>query len=236
MRLKTAVTGALAVTAIAAPAAQAHVTVQPQTAPSGGFVREDVRVPNEQDKANTTKIELELPDGFISVSYEAVPGWTVKIGTAKLAKPQKDDDGNVISEQVKTVTWTGDGKQGKIAPGQFQDFGLSVAMPAGKPGTKLTFKALQTYDNGDVVRWIGPPDASEPAPQVALTAASDSGATTPTSNQAPATPVAATPAASTTSDSSDSASKGLGIAALVVAIVGLLLAIAALATSRRRTA
>ena len=53
-----------------------------------------------------------------------------------------------------------------IAPGQFQDFGLSVAMPKGKPGSKLTFKALQTYQGGEVVRWIGPEDGDEPAPTV----------------------------------------------------------------------
>ena len=226
---------AIVLTALAAPTASAHVTVQPKTAPSGGFVREDVRVPNEQDKANTTKVELQLPDGFISVSYEPVPGWTVTVGKTKLAKPQKDDDGNEITEQVKTITWTGDGKEGKIAPGQFQDFGLSVAMPSAKPGTKLTFKALQTYDNGDVVRWIGAPDADEPAPQVTLVDANAaSGATSPVSNTTPAPPAAS--ASSPSSDSSDSASKGLGIAALVIAIAGLLVAIGALAMGRRRTA
>src|ERR1700754_4916586 len=98
MTLSRAVTGALVLGAIAAPAAQAHVTVQPKTAPSGGFVREDVRVPNEQDKANTTKVELQLPDGFISVSYQAVPGWKVKITTTKLAKPERNDDGDLITE------------------------------------------------------------------------------------------------------------------------------------------
>jgi uncharacterized protein len=39
----------------------------------------------------------------------------------------------------------------------------------GKAGQTLTFKALQTYSNGDVVRWIGAPDADEPAPRVQLT-------------------------------------------------------------------
>ena len=41
-------------------------------------------------------------------------------------------------------------------------------MPEGKPGDKLTFKALQTYDDGEIVRWIGPEDADEPAPTVTL--------------------------------------------------------------------
>ena len=42
-----------------------------------------------------------------------------------------------------------------------------------EPGKALTFKALQTYTGGEVVRWIGPPDADEPAPQVTLAAAEE---------------------------------------------------------------
>jgi hypothetical protein len=42
-------------------------------------------------------------------------------------------------------------------------------MPSAKAGTLLTFKAVQTYSNGEVVRWIGPPSADEPAPQVMVT-------------------------------------------------------------------
>ena len=48
-----------------------------------------------------------------------------------------------------------------------------------EPGKALTFKALQTYSNGEVVRWIGPPDADEPAPQVTLTASRGGGRRTP---------------------------------------------------------
>ena len=35
----------------------------------------------------------------------------------------------------------------------------------------ITFKALQTYDNGDVVRWIGAEKTDNPAPVVTLTGA-----------------------------------------------------------------
>ena len=128
-----------------------------------------MRVPNERDNAGTTKVEVEFPPGFEFVSTEPVPGWTAKITRRKLAKPV-EVEGEKQTDEVDTVTWTGDGKTGIVKPGEFQDFGLSLATPD-KPGTKLTFKALQTYDDGEVVRWIGPPDAEEPAPQVALTSA-----------------------------------------------------------------
>ena len=133
-----------------------------------------MRVPNERDDAGTVKVDLKLPPGFLTASYESVPGWTVKVTKEKLAKPVKVE-GFDVTEQVGRITWTGDGKQGVIAPGQFRDFGLSVAMPKGKPGSKLTFKALQTYQGGEVVRWIGPEDADEPAPTVTLTAAGAGG-------------------------------------------------------------
>lgn len=47
---------AAAAIALAAPAvASAHVTVQPSSAPAGGFTRLDVRVPNERDDAGTVR-------------------------------------------------------------------------------------------------------------------------------------------------------------------------------------
>ena len=48
--------------------------VQPDTGPAGGFTRLDVRVPNERDDAGTTKVDVQLPPGFIAASYEPVPG------------------------------------------------------------------------------------------------------------------------------------------------------------------
>jgi hypothetical protein len=35
----------------------------------------------------------------------------------------------------------------------------------------LTFKVLQVYSNGEIVRWIGPPGAATPAPQVKIVSA-----------------------------------------------------------------
>jgi uncharacterized protein YcnI len=217
---------ATAVAALAAPAAaQAHVTVQPNTAAAGAFTKLDVRVPTERDNASTTKVDLQFPQGFADASYQPVPGWKVKVVKTKLAKPIQTDDGPV-TEGIGRMIWTATGSG--IGPGQFTDFPLSVQIP-GKAGDKLTFKALQTYSNGEVVRWIGGPDAEEPAPQVAVTAAQPEGG-------APASSGANT-AKSQPADTSDTASKGLGITALILGGLGLLLGSAALVVAgRRRTA
>ena len=220
MRLRSATAATVAAAGLALPAAaQAHVTVNPSTAPAGSFGELLVRVPNEQDNARTTKVDLQLPPGFVEASYEAQPGWTVKVTKRKLATPVQTDDGPV-NEEVARITWTATGQQGAIAPGQFKDFPLSVRIPD-EANTALTFKALQTYSNGQIVRWIGAPDSDTPAPQVKVTPAA-----------ATARHAAGTPAAKTSD--TNSASKGLGIAALVAGILGLLLGGAALLTARRR--
>ncbi len=169
MKRATAIALAAILSLVAADAAQAHVTVQPESLPAGGFARLDVRVPNERDDAATEKVEVQMPDGFLFVSYEPVEGWSVDVKMKKLAEPA-EAFGEEITEQVDTVTFTADSPDTAIQPGQFRDFGLSVGMPEdAAAGETLPFPAIQTYDNGEVVRWIGPPDAEEPAAQVTLT-------------------------------------------------------------------
>lgn len=214
-----------AVAALAAPAAaQAHVTVQPKQAPAGGFARLDVRVPSEEPTAATRKIVVQMPAGFADASYEPVPGWRVTVAKRKLAKPVKTDDGDTLTEELSTITFTATGRG--IGPGQFQDFGLSLGIPDKPAGTKLTFKAVQTYAGGKVVRWIGAPGSDEPAPQVELVAAANSGATSAT---------ASSDDSEDSGDSGDSANT-LSIIALIAGALGLLAGGAALLRSRGRAA
>jgi periplasmic copper chaperone A len=218
--LATALAAVLAI----APAAVAHVTLQPEEAPAGGFTRLDVRVPNERDNAGTTKVDVQFPPGFLFVSTEPVPGWNSEVTMRKLDKPV-EQFGEQITEEVDRVTFTADGEANAIAPGQFRDFGLSLGVPD-KAGSTLTFKAVQTYSSGEVVRWIGPPDAEEPAPQVKLTAAEGEGGA--------AEPAAQQPQAPAADEDDDSGSDTLSIIALIVGGLGLLAGLAALLTGRRR--
>ncbi|HVL94646.1 MAG TPA: YcnI family protein [Solirubrobacteraceae bacterium] len=221
MTTKT-ILAAAAATVLALPAAaQAHVTIQPRELPAGGFTVINVRVPNERDDASTTKVDVQLPDGFVFASYQPVPGWKVRLTREKADRPI-EIEGERYEEQVARVTISG----GRIAPGQFMDFPLSVRMPDGDAGTKLTFRALQTYSSGEVVRWIGSPDSDEPAPQVTLTAAAGHGATAPAAGTAP---VERPPAAATGGDDGN----GLAVAALTVGALGLAAGLLALGVARR---
>jgi uncharacterized protein YcnI len=207
---------------LAAPS-WAHVTVTPATATQGGYTALGFRVPNEADSASTTKVQVFLPQDhpLASVSVKPHPGWHAKVVTRKLATPLSTDDGEV-TEGVYSITWTADSRQDALQPGEYDDFDISVGpLPA---VSSLTFKTLQSYSDGTVVRWIDPPapegepEPEHPAPTLALTAAS------------------ADPAGSSDAGSGDSGGGGDGTAtaALVLSIIAVLLGGGALVTGLRR--
>ncbi|ADB54174.1 DUF1775 domain-containing protein [Conexibacter woesei] len=200
MRTRTLLAASAATAALALPsAAQAHVTLNPKSIPADSYQVLSVRVPNEDDKAATTKVQLQFPAGFASASYEAQAGWKAKLVTRRLARPLQTAYGPVDRE-VASITWTGTRRGlGRIAPGQFRDFRISVKVP-GRAGDTLTFGALQTYSNGTVVRWTGRPDADKPAPTVRLTAAerAHGASTRPQAQTAHAGIASRTPAPGTT--------------------------------------
>jgi uncharacterized protein YcnI len=223
-RIGVVTAGAAAlVFAIAGPAS-AHVTVNPNTAAQGSYTKVSFRVPTESDTASTTKLQVNLPTDtpVASVSTKPVVGWNVATVKSKLATPIKSDDGD-ITEAVTQITWTAS-PGAEIKPGQFQEFDVSLG-PLPATANQIIFKALQTYSDGTVVRWIDEPttDGSEPehpAPVLKLTAA---GAAAPVAAAATTTVAQTSAAPARTSDSG----LGWGIAALVVAVIALVLGLLA---------
>jgi uncharacterized protein YcnI len=210
--------------AVAAPAA-AHVTVSPQEAEKGGFARLAFRVPNESDTASTVKLEVVLPENapIGSVAIMPVAGWTATVERRKV-DPPIDVEGTQVSEVVSKITWTAPAGGG-VKPGEFAEFPVSMGP---LPDTdKLVFKALQTYSDNNVSRWIEEPQpgAEEPenvAPVLTLVAATSS---------VPSSPPAA--AGGEAGDDGDGLAIGLAVVALVAGLGGLALGGLAFARSRR---
>lgn len=143
--------GAAVIAVLAMPGlAQAHVTVQPGSAEGGSFSVIAFRVPNEQQEARTTQLQVILPEDqpIGSVQTTPVPGWKITTKTRHLDKPI-EMFGEQLDTVVSQVSWTATG--GGIRPGQFQDFDLSLGqLPE---SGELVFNAVQTYSNGDKVNW-----------------------------------------------------------------------------------
>lgn len=236
-RLATLAAAAALPLALAAPAF-AHVTVQPGELPKGGFSQLTFRVPNERDDAGTTKVEVTFPidKPLAFVSVRPVPGWTAKVDKTKLATPVKSDDGDV-TEAVSKITWTG----GPIKPGEYQNFDVSAG-PLPKDADQLSFKAVQTYGNGEVVRWIqdapeGGPEPQNPAPVLKLIdapAVTPAGTVTAVGTQ-PVPAAQTAPAQADVDNAKRLASIGLasGLLGLLAGLVALVVALLALAVARR---
>jgi uncharacterized protein YcnI len=207
-------------------AASAHVTIDTLgDVEAGGFSKLGFSVPNERDDSGTVELTVQMPadQPLVFVSVQPKTGWEVETTMRALDEPV-EAFGSSFDEVVDTVTWTA--SEGTvIGPGQFEEFWVSAGpMPTGVD--TLEFPALQTYEDGEVVRWIEPtpPGGEEPehpAPAVALVAATEA-----------ATDAEAT-STSGEDDDSDS-STTLSVIALVVGALGLIVGGVALVTSRKR--
>jgi uncharacterized protein YcnI len=143
-RLSLVVSGVLgvgAMLAVSAPAS-AHVVVSPEEVTAGDYETLTVSVPTEKE-IPTTEIRVEVPKGFLLSGVQPVPGWEHTF----------EEDGGVVT----AVTFSG----GEIRPREFQQFLLQAQAPE-EPG-EYPWKAIQSYEDGSVVEWTGPPDSEEPA-------------------------------------------------------------------------
>lgn len=134
---------AVSAAALAFPASSlAHVVVTPSVANTCAFTTFTMSVPVES-ASPTTQVRLTIPKGVTYFSVEPVFGWTFE--TTKAA------NGAVTSLVAK----------GSLAAGFFQRFSFVASTPA-KP-TTVAWKAVQTSEDGSVVKWTGKPGTDHPA-------------------------------------------------------------------------
>jgi LPXTG-motif cell wall-anchored protein len=138
---------------VSAPA-WAHVVVSPEEVTAGDYATLTVSVPTEKE-VPTTEIRVEVPEGFLLSGVQPVPGWEQAF----------EEDGGVVT----AVTWS----DGEIGPREFQQFLVQAQAPE-EPG-EYPWRAIQTYRDGSVVEWTGPPDAEEPASVVEVVSGATEG-------------------------------------------------------------
>lgn len=203
--IRAAIVAAVAVALAAAPAG-AHVQVRPAEAAPGDPVLWTVLVPNEREVA-TTRVELAIPAGVLPFAYEPLRGWTRRV--------TKNPD-----QSTRSVVWTGRLEPEEVLATQF----LATTPDAEGP---VSWKAVQTYADGQKVRWIGGPDTEEPAAVTEITASAPRENAGGEAAAAEATPA---DAASPDREGGD----GLAIAALAVGLLALIVSGAALLKARGR--
>jgi len=207
--------------------ASAHIQVTPSVAAPNDPVHFTVLVPGESER-ETTKVELKVPADVLPFSFGTTPGWKRTLVEAP-------------NGAVDRIVWTG-----RMPKDGFAEFSFLAGTPE-KP-TTLTWKAVQTYAGGQVVRWIGAPGSEQPAPVTQVVrgaprqnAGGESGETTGTDpavtpgSEAVDEPAgAAPPAAPAATDDIDWVARGLALAGLFAGLAAIVLATRSSKTRKAR--
>jgi uncharacterized protein YcnI len=152
-RLAVAALAGIAVMLACPAVAAAHGEGAPGTVAPGEPATITFRVPSE--RATTVRLEVlfSARPAVVSAKPQNLPGW--KIGV-------RSDGGDAMAgKPVTSIVWEG----GTVPDGTFQEFPVLIdALPAGV----LAFQGLQTYSDGQVVRWgkwIDPTEPPQPQPE-----------------------------------------------------------------------
>jgi uncharacterized protein YcnI len=140
---------ATAIALVACSSALAHAHVSPPVALAKEGQVFTLAVPTEKEGVKTTKIELAPPKGFSIDSFVPETGWTRDV----------QQTGSGETAVVTKVTWSG----GSVPTGE--DAAFSFLGRTDGSGD-YAFRVRQTYSDGSVVDWAGPPSSDAPAPVV----------------------------------------------------------------------
>jgi uncharacterized protein len=229
--LVAAAVAAVALLVGAAPAG-AHVEFEPSAAAPGSIVTLTLHLANERDDAGTTAVDLRFPDGqpLVVAELPPTPTWTATV------------QGGALGEPATGITWQRDPAAASPADDPVLNLRLG---PLPAASTRLQFRLLQTYANGEVDRWIedapaGGAEPEMPGPVLDLQPGAAGDVPPPTTaapttvSEAPTTRATTTTAAPTTTTTSrdgtaaadedggdDGNPAGIVIAVVAAVVVGL---------------
>lgn len=170
MRNRIYLSAAVAVALFAMPhSASGHVTLEAREAAAGSYHKVVLPIPHGCEGSPTTAIRVQIPDGVVGVKPQPKPGWELDTVIGKLDEPVDAGHGNIVTEGVQEVRWTG----GRLLDEHYDEFAMRVRLPD-EPGRVLHFATVQECEEG-VHRWIEIPeegrsahDYDEPAPALRL--------------------------------------------------------------------
>jgi uncharacterized protein YcnI len=147
-RASLVVVAVASVAAITATEAWAHAIVRPSESRPAELQQYTLTVPSERN-VPTVSVAIKVPAGIDFFVVERVQGWRTELVRA---------DG-----RVDQVRWTG----GTIPANFFATFRFIARNPI--VGASISWRVVQRYADGTVVRWIGPAESETPAAATAIT-------------------------------------------------------------------
>jgi len=112
--------------------AQAHITLEYQTAHAGSRYKANFKVPHGCGDSPVREIVVQIPPGVRGARPMPKPGWTVRIERAAPAEPFMDH-GRRVTEEVVRVSWVARTEADQLASDHYDEFALQASLP-NQPG------------------------------------------------------------------------------------------------------
>jgi len=131
--------------ALAACAAQAHITLEEPQAAAGSSYKAVLRVGHGCEGSATHTLTVRLPAGFRGAKPMPKPGWTIGITRAALAQPY-ESHGRKIVDDVVEISWKAATRDAWLPDAHYDEFVLRGQAPD-TPGPAW-FKVQQLCEKG----------------------------------------------------------------------------------------
>jgi len=132
--------------AVAATAAQSHVSLEDPQAAAGGGYKAVLRVSHGCEGTATHTVTVRLPAGFRGAKPMPKAGWTVAITRAPLDQPY-ESHGRKVTDDVVEISWKADSRERWLADAHYDEFVLRGQAPE-TPGPAW-FKVRQQCEKGE---------------------------------------------------------------------------------------
>ena len=133
--------------ALAAGAAQAHVTLEVPQVAAGSSYKAVLRVGHGCEGSATHTLTVRLPPGFRGAKPMPKAGWQISIQRAALAEPTQSH-GKTNADEVVEITWKASSREAWLPDAQYDEFILHGQAPQ-TPGPAW-FKVLQQCEKGQL--------------------------------------------------------------------------------------
>lgn len=141
--------------------AWSHVTFSPNTGVGGWYFTTDMRVPHGKTDLETTRLEVVVPEGVLSVTPEKHHGWNITIIERDITPYVSH--GDVVDKAPAKIVYQAEEEQHGLSDDHLKVFTFSI-----KTGCKyLSNYSHHTYWNGQytlwwpVIQFLSEPDSLE---------------------------------------------------------------------------
>jgi uncharacterized protein YcnI len=118
----------LALTWLASPSVQAHVTLEYPVATAGQSYKATFKISHGCGSSPTRTVEVDIPSGVRGARPMPKPGWTLEVTREKLAQPYTSH-GRSIGEDTVRIRWTAKTEADMLPSGFYDEFVLVGTLP-----------------------------------------------------------------------------------------------------------